>query len=448
MFEASLDSPTLTPHGASVRTLRDALTTIPLAAAPEECVDQLDELERLKSAICATQARISGQLDQHRLAQDEARRQLEPRRRRPKPEAGIAKEIGLARRESPHDGRRKLALARALLHDLPETLAALERGDLNERRAEIIATETSCLDAEKRREVDAAVCGDLDGLGDGHLRDLVQREVLRRDEEGWLARHERARAKRRVTGRILGDGMGQLSATLPATDLSLIMASLDAAAETARSQGDERDRSQLVADTLVGRLSGRGRNTPAPTAIKLLVSAETLMGDGDEPGYVFSAGHVPASVARSMVIAAAGHTHSTIQRLFTAPHNGALVAMESSTSFFRGALAEFIKLRDRRCRSPFCSAPIRHVDHVIGRAGDGVTSSDNGQGLCEACNYAKEAHGWRHEPHRDPLAVTEVSVTTPTGHVHRSRAPDPPTDQSHPSPAERHVSARLLALAS
>lgn len=421
---------------------------MPLAAAPEECVDQLDELERLKAAICATQARVAVQLDQHRQAQDQARRMLEPKRRRPQPEAGIAKEIGLARRESPHDGRRKLTLARALLSDLPETLAALERGDLNERRAEIIASETASLDPAQRRDVDSVVCRDLDGMGDSDLRDLLQREVLRRDEEGWLARHDRARGKRRVTGRILADGMGQLSAIVAASDLSLIMASLNASAETARAQGDERGRSQLVADTLIGRLSGRGHNTPAPTAIKLLVSVETLMGDGNEPGYVFNAGYVPASVARSMAVVGAQHVHSTIQRLFTMPASGALVAMESASSFFRGALADFIKLRDRRCRSPFCNAPIRHLDHVRARADDGVTASDNGQGLCEACNYAKEAPGWRHDPLPDPVAVTEITLTTPTGHAHRSRAPSPPIDQEDPSPAERHVSARLLAMAS
>ena len=373
---------------------------------------------------------------------------LEPKRRRPNPDAGIGMEIGLARRESPHDGRRKLNLARALLRDLPETLAALERGDLNERRAEIIASETADLDARQRRAVDAAISADLAGLGDSALRDVVRREVLCRDEEGWLARHERARARRRVNGRILGDGMGRLTADLPATDVSMIMTSLSDAAEAARAQGDERSRSQLIADILVGRLGGLTRNAPPPTAVKLIVSAETLLGGGDEPGYVWGAGYVPASVARSLAVAGSQHASSTIQRLFAMPRTGALIAMESASSFFRGALADLIDLRDRRCRSPYCNAPIRHRDHVRSRADGGHTDLGNAQGLCEACNYAKESPGWRHEPVADPLAVTEIRVTTPTGHVHQSRAPDTPTDRSDDlSPAERWLSAKLLARA-
>lgn len=430
-----------------VRALRSSLAEITLTTDPTMAIDQIDELERLKSAICATQARLTHELDQHRAAQAEARRLLGPRRRRPDPDAGIGTEIGLARRESPREGRRKLGLARALLRDLPETLAALERGDLNERRAEIVATETSDLDAAQRRGVDAAVGRDLDGLGDADLRDLVRREVLRRDEEGWLARHARARARRRVSGRVVGDGMGLLSAVLPAADLSLVMTSLDQAAESARSAGDERSRSQVVADTLVARLSGVGRGTPAPVAVKLVVSAEALLGDSTEPGYVVGAGHVPASVAGTLAAAGARHTRSSLQRVFGLPGTGALIAVESASPLFRGALAELIDLRDRRCRTPFCSAPIRHRDHVVPRARGGETSWANGQGLCEACNYAKESPGWRHEPVADSLAVTEITVTTPTGQQHRSRAPALPISRAGASPAERRVAASLLGRA-
>lgn len=446
MFEhVATDDPRDTSPAEEVRALRAALVDMSLATDPRDGVDQIDELERLKSAICATQARIAHEIDQHRQAQAAARRMLESRRRWPNPDAGLGMELGLARRESPHEGRRKLRLARALLGDLPGTLAALERGDLNERRAEIIASETADLDAAQRRGVDAAVCQGLDGLGDADLRDLVRREVLRRDEEGWLARH--ARARRRVSGRIIGDGMGHLSAVLPATDLSMIMSSLTEAAETARAGGDERDRGQLVADTLVERLGGLGRATAVPTALKVVVSAEALLGEGTEPGYVLGAGYVPASVARRLASAGAQRLGSTLQRLFAVPATGALVATESASSFFRGALADLIDLRDRRCRSPFCNAPIRHRDHVVARACGGETSSDNAQGLCEACNYAKESPGWRHEPVADPLAVTEIVLTTPTGHEHRSRAPDQPIDRGEASPAERRVATMLLGRA-
>jgi hypothetical protein len=89
-----------------------------------------------------------------------------------------------------------------------------------------------------------------------------------------------------------------------------------------------------------------------------------------------------------------------------------------------GGLARFIRLRDQTCRTPWCDAPIRHTDHPEPVAEDGETSRDNGQGLCEACNYAKEADGWSvtvadTEPHT-------VEIRTAAGRVYRSQAPPLP----------------------
>jgi hypothetical protein len=50
---------------------------------------------------------------------------------------------------------------------------------------------------------------------------------------------------------------------------------------------------------------------------------------------------------------------------------------------------------DGTCRTPYCDAPIRHTDHATPVAHGGPTSVLNGLGECEACNYAKEAPGWR-----------------------------------------------------
>ena len=86
-------------------------------------------------------------------------------------------------------------------------------------------------------------------------------------------------------------------------------------------------------------------------------------------------------------------------------------------------LAQFIGFRDQRCRTPYCDAPIRHIDHITPAARGGATSGDNGDGMCAACNYTKEAEGW--------VVVTELSaggrhslvVRTPTGVRYRSTAP-------------------------
>jgi hypothetical protein len=110
-----------------------------------------------------------------------------------------------------------------------------------------------------------------------------------------------------------------------------------------------------------------------------------------------------------------------MRRLFADPTDGRLVAMESVARCFPQGLAKLIRLRDRICRTPWCNAPIRHTDHIVSYADGGATSFENGQGLCEACNHAKQAPGWSSRV-IDP-ARHLVETTTPTGHTYRSKAP-------------------------
>ena len=106
--------------------------------------------------------------------------------------------------------------------------------------------------------------------------------------------------------------------------------------------------------------------------------------------------------------------------------------MDSRSRCFTGGLARFIRLRDQTCRTPWCEAPIRHTDHAASAAADGQTSRYNGQGLREACNYAKQAPGWSvtvvdTEPHtveiRTPIGQTLGSTAPPLpGHVPKPAA--------------------------
>ena len=61
---------------------------------------------------------------------------------------------------------------------------------------------------------------------------------------------------------------------------------------------------------------------------------------------------------------------------------------------FDGFLKKLIILRDRRCRDPFCDAPIRHIDHIQRYTEGGLTIYPNGRGECERGNYAREMPGW------------------------------------------------------
>jgi hypothetical protein len=97
--------------------------------------------------------------------------------------------------------------------------------------------------------------------------------------------------------------------------------------------------------------------------------------------------------------------------------------MESRSRLFPKGLAAFIDLRDDRCRTPYCDAPIRHHDHATPDAHGGPTTAHNGLGLCEACNYTKEAPGWQVSTTTDHHGTHTAQFTTPTGATHRSNAP-------------------------
>ncbi|MFB0836357.1 HNH endonuclease, partial [Arthrobacter halodurans] len=80
-----------------------------------------------------------------------------------------------------------------------------------------------------------------------------------------------------------------------------------------------------------------------------------------------------------------------LRRLYTSPTTGQLIAMDSRARIFPEGIRRLLAARDRTCRTPWCDAPLRHHDHVVPARSGGPTSAANGEGLCEACNYAKEA---------------------------------------------------------
>lgn len=99
------------------------------------------------------------------------------------------------------------------------------------------------------------------------------------------------------------------------------------------------------------------------------------------------------------------------------------MATESRSRIFPRGLAAFIGLRDQRCRTPYCDAPVRHRDHARPWAAGGATTADNGLGLCESCNYVKENAGWRVTTAVDENHTHTALFTTPTGKSYRSTAP-------------------------
>jgi hypothetical protein len=473
-------------------------------------IDLIRALEDLKAAASACQARVSVDFDESQRAAQQAAGVPAALLGR-----GIGAQVALARRESPHAGGRFLGLATALVREMPCTLAALRAGLLSEWRATVLARESACLTRQDRATFDRLVAGDpaaLVGMGTRALSARARAVSLRLDAAAMAARARRAASDRCVSLRPAPDTMTYLTALLPVAQGVAVYADLTRAAEAARAAGDPRGRGQAMADELVARVlagaspatspagtfsaapdnpahvtSGGGAgagdwgNRPATRLqVQLVMPDRALLAGDDEPALIPGYGPVPGPWARDLVLdaltstghgghGAAGSTDAAsgfggsgrgplgavqvwVRRLFTAPTTGQLVAMDSRARLAPRGLADLVRARDAgACRTPYCDAPIRHVDHVTPAADDGPTNAANLQGLCEGCNYAKQAPGWHQSaaPPADtgPVAsgAPDVHITTPTGHRYASRVPGlpggPPTGH-HGPPASTRPSPR------
>ncbi len=392
-----------------------------------ERIDQIRELETLKCAAEAAQAVLAADFDASQRALAAARGVPAARHGR-----GIAEQVALARRESPHKGQRHVGLAKILVTEMPRTLAAFRAGKVTEWRATLLARETGCLSVVDRQQVDRVLAGDADRLaamGDREIVTAARKLAYKLDPHAVVDRAARAEADRCVTIRPAPDTMTYLTGLLPVAQGVAVYAALTSHADRRRAAGDFRSRGQIMADTLVERVTGQAKASEVPVRVNLTVSDRVLFADSDDPAHVEGFGPIPAGVARSLLSRSlAAKCRTWLRRLYQQPGTGRLVAMDSRSRLVPAALGEFVGIRDQVCRTPWCDAPIRHVDHVVPVTEDGKTSEVNSQGLCESCNHAKQAPGWSARPRPGPRHT--VKTTTPTGHVYRSTAPPrSPTDQ-------------------
>lgn len=434
MFESLLAAPSL----EGLRSLVSGLSRLAVAADDAERIEQIRLLEELKAAAAAAQARVTTAfVASQRAAQVAAG--VPPER----VGCGIAAQVALAKRESPNRAARYVAWAGVLVRDLPITFAVLQAGHVSEWRAQLVARETGWLTPGQRTVVDAEIGHRLTEWGDRRVEAETRRAAYRLDPQGCLARIRGAESDRHVSLRPAPDMMSRLSALLPVAQGVAVLAALSQYADSLRAVGDPRSRGQVMADTLVERVTGQSRADAVPIQVNLLMTDTTLLLGDDAPAELLGHTPVPAPLARRLARTAATDAQAWVRRLYTHPESGELVGMESRRRVFDGAVADFVVARDRTCRTPWCDAPIRHLDHVTAFADGGPTSVANGQGLCEACNHAKQAPGW--QARAGPAgAGREVELTTPTGHRYRSSPPDPP-GREEPSWAERAL--RELAIA-
>lgn len=231
-------------------------------------------LESVKSAVCAAQARLAVVVERLRREDEAAAGVPAGQRGR-----GVAAEIALARRESPYRGSRLLGLAKALVHEMPHTMALLSRGELNEWRATLMVRETATLDLADRMAVDAELAAELPRLSDRQIADRARVAAYRLDPTSPLRRGRHAVTERYVNLRPAPDTMAILTAYLPVVDGVSCFAALRRAAQTSTAEGDPRSLAQIMADTLTERLTGRSPAVGPDIEVNVIMTDRAMFSD-------------------------------------------------------------------------------------------------------------------------------------------------------------------------
>src|SRR3954447_25254296 len=351
---------------------------------------------------------------------------------------------------------------------LPQTFAALKRGEIDERRAQELFDALQAADPELVPLVDAAITREtpslltLGGLRRRALELLAELDPAAADENRAQAVKD---ADVFVSPRT--DGVATLGADLPADEAAEAYDLIDSLATMAKQDGDPRPVRQIRTEIFSLLLRRPGTTWPAVSAnLTITAALDALEGGSSTPGQVagfaITPGHLRELLARVGALGLQAPDGGSLTFALT-DEQGRLLATTDPDQLRRLAAKgeglgpppataaytptdrqkTFVRVRDRRCRFPNCGQRVGRadLDHVIPHACGGPTACRNLCCLCRSHHWVKTfAKGWRFV--MDPDGI--LHVTTPSGVTRSTRPPGlrppppapPPADPDHPPPAD------------
>ncbi len=322
---------------------------------------------------------------------------------------------------APATAQARMSDAGALTRLFPHTVQQLSEGCVSWEQARALAQLTTGLDDDAARTVQDRVLPRMPGQSAAATRQAVRRAILRADPEAAADRHRYQRTRRRVELRPEDDGMATLTAYLPAPTAHALMTTLTRLA-TNRPKEDARTLDQARADTLTTLiLHGAGvaatgvtstaSQTPAiPALVHAVVSIDTLLGAGHEPGHLHGHGPIGADQARTLA-----HTEGSRWRFLLTTSDGTLVDASPRTYTPNAATRRLTRLTHPTCTFPACHMPAHRcdLDHNTPFDKGGATIAANLAPLCRKHHNLKTKGAWT-------LTRTADTIhwTSPTGHTY------------------------------
>lgn len=348
----------------------------------------------------------------------------------------LATEVALALHVTEAEAAAMLGIAEALRDRLPDTLARLSSGAIDESKALAMVNATMTTTAEVARAVEQQILPEAPTVTATTVRRRAGRAVIALDPDGAGDRHRKARVERFVSRRVEADGMARLSVYAPTQDVATIWEAITCCADILKQSGDDRSLGNRRVDALAmvcGDILGAGgwKNLRLPDKhlarprINVTVPYTVLLG---HRAPCELAGYGPIPTEQALPLIGAGDLY----RIVCDPLSGMMLNYGRTRYRPPPHLAEFVRLRDGECPMPCCHHPAQrgHLDHIVparpdpvtGLPTQGTTDADNLAPPCGHHHLSKDAE--RGFTLRRDTATGTYTWTTPLGRSY-SWAPEP-----------------------
>lgn len=302
---------------------------------------------------------------------------------------------------------------------LPLTWRGYLAGDASEQNATTAASLADSLPADEPHTwtaFDAAVSAAATTSTPARFRTRARAARERVHAESLETRHTRAAADRDVWVAPELDGMGSVTALLPAVQVKAIERALDTRArELQHAPGETRSLAELRADIFADLLTGGDDNINA--TVFITIPALTLLGHDDQPATLDGYGPIDLDTAQRL----AGGSKDWV-RVLTDPITSSTIDVDRRSRRIPKRLRRWLAVRRGTRIFPGCgrSAHDCDIDHRQRVEHGGATDRHNLDPLCESHHRIKDETLWRLA--RDP-ATDDPVWTSPTGITTRA---DPP----------------------
>ena len=310
-------------------------------------------------------------------------------------EAGAA-EIRAALHLTRFSANNEMVLALDLRERIPRVHELLNTGQIDARRARVIADSTMHLPDEMADRVVDEIAAKAPSLTTDQLRARIRKLYITIEPSDADLRYTQAVDSRRIMTMPSPAGTANFYAMdLPPALMETANRRIDHIAKKLRRDGEERTMDQLRADVFLDLLNGTGHGTVAKGVVDIRVDLETLAGLAENPGNLGRFGPVVADIARKT---AEQQQNGDWRFLVGDPVDGRPVAAGTTRRRTTASQRRTVELLRPVCKFPGCRMPATQsdLDHTIPWSKRQETKISGLCPLCRADHTIRHDAGWEY----------------------------------------------------